>query len=89
MSDDPTSPHGRNVALLIDADNASPDSLDPVLTILAELGTVNIRRAYGNWQKPALNVTELAFCIDSRSFVAPSQRICVRPNAGRVPRYSL
>ena len=54
MSDDPTSPHGRNVALLIDADNASPDSLDPVLTMLAELGTVNIRRAYGNWQKPAL-----------------------------------
>jgi uncharacterized protein (TIGR00288 family) len=44
----------RNVALLIDADNASPDALDPVLTVLAELGTVNIRRAYGNWQKPAL-----------------------------------
>src|SRR3546814_16039004 len=43
-----------NIALLIDADNASPDSLDPVLTVLAELGTVNIRRAYGNWQKPAL-----------------------------------
>ncbi|HEX8640314.1 MAG TPA: NYN domain-containing protein, partial [Allosphingosinicella sp.] len=38
----------------IDADNASPDSLDPVLTVLAELGTVNIRRAYGNWQKPGL-----------------------------------
>lgn len=47
----PTSP---NIALLIDADNASPDSLDAVLTVLAELGTVNIRRAYGNWQKPAL-----------------------------------
>ncbi len=44
----------RNVALLIDADNASPDSLDPVLTVLAELGTVNIRRAYGNWQKTGL-----------------------------------
>jgi uncharacterized protein (TIGR00288 family) len=44
----------RNIALLIDADNASPDSLDPVLTVLAELGTVNIRRAYGNWQKAAL-----------------------------------
>ncbi|MBV8687718.1 MAG: NYN domain-containing protein [Alphaproteobacteria bacterium] len=43
-----------NIALLIDADNASPDSLDAVLTVLAELGTVNIRRAYGNWQKPAL-----------------------------------
>ena len=46
--------HARNVALLIDADNASPETLDPVLTVLAELGTVNIRRAYGNWQKSAL-----------------------------------
>lgn len=44
----------RNVALLIDADNASPAALDRVLTVLAELGTVNIRRAYGNWRKPAL-----------------------------------
>lgn len=43
-----------NVALLIDADNASPDSLDDVLTVLAELGTINIRRAYGNWSKPSL-----------------------------------
>ena len=43
-----------NVALLIDADNASPDSLDAVLAVLAELGTVNIRRAYGNWAKPGL-----------------------------------
>lgn len=43
-----------NVALLIDADNASPASIDPVLTVLAELGTVNIRRVYGNWSKPAL-----------------------------------
>jgi len=51
MTDDtPT----RNIALLIDADNASSHTLDPVLTILAELGTVNIRRVYGNWSKPAL-----------------------------------
>jgi uncharacterized protein (TIGR00288 family) len=47
-------PLPRNIALLIDADNASPDSLDPVLTVLAELGTVNIRRAYGNWSKAGL-----------------------------------
>jgi uncharacterized protein (TIGR00288 family) len=53
MSDTRTAQAG-NIALLIDADNASPDSLDSVLTVLAELGTVNIRRAYGNWQKPAL-----------------------------------
>ena len=52
----PETPHSliANIALLIDADNASPASLDPVLTVLAELGTVNIRRAYGNWSKPAL-----------------------------------
>jgi len=44
----------RNIALLIDADNASWHAIDPVLTVLAELGTVNIRRAYGNWSKPGL-----------------------------------
>lgn len=54
MTDDPIR-HTRNVALLIDADNASAGSLDPVLTVLAELGTVNIRRAYGNWQKAGLS----------------------------------
>ncbi|MHB9880120.1 NYN domain-containing protein [Pacificimonas sp. ICDLI1SI03] len=49
-----TEPRIRNIALLIDADNASPNHLDPVLTVLAELGEVNVRRAYGNWRKPAL-----------------------------------
>ena len=43
-----------NIALLIDGDNADPGRLDPVLTILAELGTVNIRRVYGNWTKTNL-----------------------------------
>ncbi len=51
MPEDPI----RNVALLIDADNAQASTLDPVLTVLAELGTVNVRRAYGNWSKPGLN----------------------------------
>jgi uncharacterized LabA/DUF88 family protein len=45
----------KNIALLIDADNASHTGIDPVLTVLAELGQVNIRRAYGNWAKPALS----------------------------------
>src|SRR6476659_2880509 len=40
-----------NIALLIDADNASPEHLDEVLLVLGELGTINIRRAYGNWAK--------------------------------------
>lgn len=43
-----------NVALLIDADNASPNTIDQVLTVLADLGTVNIRRIYGNWSRPGL-----------------------------------
>ena len=47
-------PADGNIALLIDADNASPAGIDPVLTVLAELGTVNIRRAYGNWRKQGL-----------------------------------
>ncbi|MES2337469.1 MAG: NYN domain-containing protein [Pseudomonadota bacterium] len=44
----------RNIALLIDADNASAATFDPVITVLAELGTVTVRRVYGNWSKPAL-----------------------------------
>src|SRR6187551_699497 len=50
MSDTPL----KNIALLIDADNAQAAGIDPVLTVLAELGQVNVRRAYGNWKKPAL-----------------------------------
>jgi uncharacterized protein (TIGR00288 family) len=46
--------HELNIALLIDADNASPDHLDEVLLVLGELGTINIRRAYGNWEKASL-----------------------------------
>ena len=45
----------KNIALLIDADNVQPDGIDPVLTVLAELGQVNIRRSYGNWAKAALS----------------------------------
>ncbi|MGQ7829128.1 NYN domain-containing protein [Altererythrobacter sp. Z27] len=44
----------KNIALLIDADNVDPNGIDAVLTVLAELGQVNIRRAYGNWAKDAL-----------------------------------
>ncbi|HEY7807557.1 MAG TPA: NYN domain-containing protein [Croceibacterium sp.] len=45
----------KNIALLIDADNANPAGIDAVLTVLAELGQVNVRRAYGNWTKPGLS----------------------------------
>ena len=46
--------HEENIALLIDADNASPEHLDEVLLVLGELGAINVRRAYGNWAKSAL-----------------------------------
>lgn len=41
----------KNIALLIDADNTQPKAIDSVLTVMAELGQVNIRRAYGNFAK--------------------------------------
>jgi uncharacterized protein (TIGR00288 family) len=44
----------KNIALLIDADNVSRDGIDPVLNVLATLGQVSIRRAYGNWTKRGL-----------------------------------
>ena len=51
---DHTGDRDANIALLIDADNASPEHLDEVLLVLGELGTINIRRAYGNWAKASL-----------------------------------
>lgn len=58
----------KNIALLIDADNVSPSGLDPALTILAELGSVNIKRAYGNWTKPSL-----------KGWAALTQRYAIEP----------
>ena len=42
------------IALLIDADNAPAELIDEILTELSTLGVINIRRAYGNWTKAAL-----------------------------------
>jgi uncharacterized protein (TIGR00288 family) len=50
-----TSQNLRNIALLIDADNTQPKAIDAVLTVMAELGQVNIRRAYGNFAKGNLS----------------------------------
>ena len=43
-----------NVALFIDADNAPSRKVGDVLAELASLGSVSIRRAYGNWKNPCL-----------------------------------
>jgi uncharacterized LabA/DUF88 family protein len=60
-----------NIALLIDADNASPDGIEGVLNVLAELGPVNVRRAYGNWKKPALKGWE---ALVHRYAIVPQQQ---------------
>ena len=44
----------NSIALLIDADNAPAAKIDFIISELAGHGVVNIRRAYGNWKKPAL-----------------------------------
>lgn len=47
-------PQNLNVALFIDADNAPSRKLGTVLAELASLGSVSIRRAYGNWKNACL-----------------------------------
>lgn len=59
------------VALLIDADNAALGSLDRVLAALAEYGDLTVRRAYGNWFKPALKAWDREL---SRRGIRPVQQ---------------
>lgn len=42
------------IALLIDADNATASRIDVILGELSRLGETNVRRAYGNWTKSGL-----------------------------------
>jgi len=44
----------KNIALLIDCENTSREAVEPVLNELAKYGVVNIRRAYGDWDRPEL-----------------------------------
>ena len=43
------------LAVLIDADNASVNHLDRLMSEIASLGKASVRRAYGDWTKPQLN----------------------------------
>lgn len=47
-------PLNQNIALLIDADNSPAAKIDFIVSELATYGVVNIRKAYGNWNKRAL-----------------------------------
>ncbi len=48
-------PNGKRVALLIDCDNVSHNSIEGVLEELAKYGMVNVRHAHGDWNNPSLS----------------------------------
>ncbi len=45
----------RKIALLIDCDNVSHNSIEGVLEELSKLGMVNVRHAHGDWNNPSLS----------------------------------
>jgi uncharacterized LabA/DUF88 family protein len=42
------------LAVLIDADNAQPSIVDGLLAEIANYGTANVKRIYGDWTRPSL-----------------------------------
>ena len=46
------------IALLIDADNSPASKIEAILGELSKYGTINVRRAYGNWKKAELKAWE-------------------------------
>ncbi len=55
-----TTPQGspeetRNMALLIDGDNAQPSLIAQVLAETARYGTITVRRIYGDWTTPQMS----------------------------------
>jgi len=48
-------PNGKRIALLIDCDNVSHNSIEGVLEELAKYGMVNVRHAHGDWKNPSLS----------------------------------
>jgi len=48
-------PEDKRIALLIDCDNVSHNSIEGVLEELAKYGMVNVRHAHGDWNSPSLS----------------------------------
>jgi len=44
----------HNLAVLIDADNVTPDIISGLLTEIAKYGTASAKRIYGDWTRPNL-----------------------------------
>ena len=45
----------RNMALLVDGDNAQPSLIAAVLAEAAKYGTITVRRIYGDWTTPQMS----------------------------------
>lgn len=54
MQGEPLSRASR-FAVLIDADNADASLVEPLLKEIANYGTANVKRIYGDWTRPHLN----------------------------------
>lgn len=50
----PTDDNQKKLAVLIDADNAQPSTIEGLLTEIAKYGTANVKRIYGDWTVPDL-----------------------------------
>ncbi len=46
--------HAARLAVLIDADNASPAIIEGLLAEVAKYGTAHVKRIYGDWTRPNL-----------------------------------
>ena len=44
----------NRLAVLIDAENATPSLIEPLLNKVKEYGTANVKRIYGDWTTPQL-----------------------------------
>ena len=47
--------HKNNIGMFIDCDNVSSKYIESIFDDLSQYGTVNIRRAYGNWKDKQLH----------------------------------
>ncbi len=58
MPDSNTPEKNQNIALFIDADNVPAAKIEEIISTLAQYGTINIRRIYGNWKSSRLQKWE-------------------------------
>jgi len=54
MASDTSADTSAKLAVLIDADNASPAAIDGLLAEVAKYGTAHVKRAYGDWTGTSL-----------------------------------